>query len=367
MIYPQGLKENGTIGFVAPSFGCASDPYKTRFNASLDKWHDKGYKTKLGPNCYAEDGYGISSTPQACGQELTEGYCDSESDVLISCGGGELMCETISHVDFDRIAKQSLVRPKWFQGYSDNTNFTFTLTTMCDVASIYAPCAASFGAREWHKCLIDAETVLTSTDKHFHFEGYGMWEAEIEEEKDLEEKLPDVEPDYLAGYQPNTPTDLHLFIVDGNPMTELTEESEHVEMRGRLIGGCLDCLVNICGTKYDHVSQFSEKYKEDGFIWFLEACDLNPLSVRRAMWELEEAGWFKFVKGFVFGRPYHFGEEIMGLSQYKAVIDIISHYRVPVIMDADLGHLGPAVPFICGSVAYIEATGDDWSIDMDLI
>lgn len=56
---------------------------------------------------------------------------------------------------------------------------------------------------------------------------------------------------------------------------------------GRLIGGCLDCLVNILGTKYDGTVDFVEKYKEDGFVWFLEACDLNVFAIRRAIWQME--------------------------------------------------------------------------------
>lgn len=52
-------------------------------------------------------------------------------------------------------------------------------------------------------------------------------------------------------------------------------------MEGRLLGGCLDCLVNLVGTGYDKVAAFVEKYKEDGIIWFLESCDLNVFSIAR--------------------------------------------------------------------------------------
>ena len=31
MRYPKFLPEKGTIGFVAPSFGCATEPYYTAF------------------------------------------------------------------------------------------------------------------------------------------------------------------------------------------------------------------------------------------------------------------------------------------------------------------------------------------------
>ena len=116
MRYPEFLKENGTIGFVAPSFGAATEPYRSAFDNALKKFHALGYRTKLGPNCYASDGVGISSTPENCGKEINEAVTSPDSDVLISCGGGELMCEILDFVDFDRIAQAS---PKWYMGYSD--------------------------------------------------------------------------------------------------------------------------------------------------------------------------------------------------------------------------------------------------------
>ena len=41
MRYPEFLKKNGCIGFVAPAFGCNIEPYKTAFGHALDslkKW-----------------------------------------------------------------------------------------------------------------------------------------------------------------------------------------------------------------------------------------------------------------------------------------------------------------------------------------
>ena len=35
MRYPEFLKENGTIGFVAPSFGAATEPYRSAFVNAL--------------------------------------------------------------------------------------------------------------------------------------------------------------------------------------------------------------------------------------------------------------------------------------------------------------------------------------------
>ena len=56
----------------------------------------------------------------------------------------------------------------------------------------------------------------------------------------------------------------------------------------------------------------------------------------------------------------------MGLDQYDAVTGILEKYGVPVIMDADLGHLPPMMPVICGSYARIQASGNNWELKMEL-
>ena len=86
MRYPVFLKEQGTIGFVAPSFGCSIEPYRTAFDHSIEEWSKMGHGTVLGPNVYESSGIGISAAPEKCGRELTEGYVSTDSDVLISCG-----------------------------------------------------------------------------------------------------------------------------------------------------------------------------------------------------------------------------------------------------------------------------------------
>ena len=142
MRYPEFLKPGGTLGFIAPSFGCATEPYISCFNAAQERFRREGYGIVLGPNCYAADGSGKSSTPQNCGAEVNKLFTSPAADVLISCGGGETMCEDLPFIDFDALTKAA---PKWFMGYSDNTNLTFTLPVLCDTAAIYGPNAPAFG------------------------------------------------------------------------------------------------------------------------------------------------------------------------------------------------------------------------------
>ena len=342
MRFPKFLQQNGTIGFLAPSFGCAIEPYQSAFRNALKKWKDMGYQIKLGPNCYAAEGIGISNTPQACASEVMDMFQDEEADILISCGGGELMCEILPYVDFKKLAK---IEPKWFMGYSDNTNLTFLLATISDMASVYGPCAATFGMEPWHESVEDAFSVLTGEKSVLT--GYDLWEKE---------SLKNAENPYA----PYNVTEARVT----RSYVGREEVFDSVQFSGRLIGGCMDCLVNLLGTRFDHTKEFAEKYKEDGIIWFLEACELNVFAIRRAMWQMEEAGWFEHVKGFLLGRPLN-GESMMGLDAYNAVLEVAGRKNVPVIMDVDLGHVAPMMPIVVGSYADVTVCGNDIKIDMN--
>ena len=348
MKYPSFLKNNETIGFVAPSFGCNIEPYKSAFEHALEKFHTYGYQTELGPNCYAGDGIGISNTPEKCGRELMDFYSRTTNQVLISCGGGELMCGILDYIDFEQL---KTVSPKWYVGYSDNTNFTFLLTTILDTASIYGPCAPAFGMEPWHPAISDTLDILTG--KKLSVANYSAWEQESLK----------TESNPLAPYHTTEPEIFHTFIVEED---KYIETKQKISISGRLLGGCMDCLVNLLGTKYDYVQEFTEKYKEDGILWFLESCDLNIMSIYRAIWQMQHAGWFQYVKGFLIGRPLCYGQEMFGMNQYQAVLTLLKQYHVPVIMDIDLGHLPPAMPLVCGSIASVSACENSIFIDMKM-
>ena len=54
----------------------------------------------------------------------------------------------------------------------------------------------------------------------------------------------------------------------------------------------------------------------------------------------------------------------MGLDSYKAVLDVIEKYHVPVIFDVDIGHLAPMMPLVVGSLAEVKVNGNDIEIQM---
>jgi len=344
MRYPHFLPEGGTIGFAAPSFGCATEPYRTAFENAQKNFRAMGYDLLLGPNVYAADGTGISSAPERCAEEWMSLYESSGCDILLSCGGGELMCEILPYLDPERIRSAA---PKWFMGYSDNTNLTYLLTTMFDVASVYGPCAPAFGMQPWHEAIGHAMKLLQGQE--LTQTGYDLYEAEPLKS----------ETNPLAPYHTTEPRRTRVFNApDG--------DESSVDFSGRLIGGCVDCLVNLTGTRFDYTHDFLERYREDGFIWFLETCDLNVFAIRRAFWQMEQAGWFEHVRGFMIGRPLAGQEDLFGLDHFRAVTDVIGHLGVPILMDVDLGHIPPMMPLITGSLAHVSLRGQDISAGMTL-
>ena len=351
MRFPKFIRDGSTIGFCAPSFGCNIEPYHTAFQHTLEVLKQKGYRTVCGPNVYAGDGIGISTSPDKCGKEFMDMLRAKDVDAIISCGGGELMCEILQYVDFSAVAKMD---PKWFMGYSDNTNLVFLLTTLCDTAAIYGPCAASFGMDPWHEALEDAHLLLRG--EKLEMEGYPAYE--ISPDKNADHPL-----------EPYACTEKRK-IVAFDPVKGILpgETDEKLSFSGRLVGGCLDILAMLCGTKYDRVKAFSEQYSGDGLIWFLEACDLNVFGIRRALWQLKNAGWFRNVKGFLIGRPWAGQQDAMGLDHIRAATDVLEELQVPILLDVDIGHLPPMIPLISGSLADVSYTpaGDCFGIRMAL-
>lgn len=338
MRIPEFIKQKDCLGFVAPSYGCNIEPYKSGFQNALKNFERMGLQIDIGPNCYAGEGIGISNTPEKCGEEINTYFAKKEVNALLSCGGGELMCEILDYVDFDKLKEE---KPKWYMGYSDNTNLTFLLTTLCDTASIYGPCAPAFGMEPWHESITDAMELLTG--RKSTFSNYPLWEKESKK-------------DESHPFEP-------YHVTEQSHIRRFPEED--IVAEGRVLGGCMDCLGRLVGTRFDRVKEFAERYREDGILWYMESCDLNVMDIRRTLWQLAHAGWFTTAKAFLIGRPLCFGEELFGLDQYHAVVDILEKYHVPILMDLDIGHIPPMMPMVNGVSAIVKSESQNITISYD--
>ena len=338
MRYPKFIKPGDSIMFVAPSFGATTYPYSTRVKWAKRFFEQQGFNVLVGENVNKSELPYLSNTPEEIGKEFMEGYLNSEISLLLSVGGGEMQFETLPYIDFELLNQSE---PKWFNGFSDNTNYSFLLTTLSDTASIYGHCAGAFGMRKLDQSIMDDYLVMTG--EKLVLTGYPKFQLRS------------------GAYQKKHPLSGYNLKMD-KVITSLFGNEEHFS--GRLLGGCLDILSLICGTKYDKVKEFNDKYREDGVIWFLEACDLNPQSIRRVLLQLKMAGWFDTTKGFLIGRSAAaFNMEEFGLNRFNA-IEVLKDLNVPILVDVDLGHLPPTMPLITGSFGIVDYKDNDLKIEM---
>ena len=188
--------------------------------------------------------------------------------------------------------------------------------------------------------------------------GMSLWHEGIKnnlkllEGKNIEQKEFDLfENEYVkkvTGYEGYNLTDKVKY--------EFVSENKSESFTGRLLGGCLDVLIMLCGTKYDKTAEFVKKYKEDGIIWYLESFDLSSARIQCALWQLKEAGWFEGAKGFLFGRPCFFREEYE-TDFNEAVKTALDSLNLPIITGCDIGHRPPRLTIINGLMAEINFDG----------
>lgn len=337
MKYPKFLQKGSTIGVCAPSLSCPSNPYLIRYKEAKK---NLGYNFKEVNSLYNEFVKARSADKKIRAKEFMDLYLDENVDFIWSVAGGEFMNEILPYIDFEKIKNST---PKYYMGYSDNTNLTFLLTTICDIASIYGYHPGEFGVKEYDKSLNQTLAML---------EGKSLYQESMD--KYQIEDLKHIEGNELAPFN----------CTEKVEWKTLSNKDEVI--KGRIIGGCLDVLQCICGTKYDLVKDFVEKYKDDGIIWYLEACDLNILSQGRVFFQLKEAGWFKYCKGIALGRPIN-KEDTFGVTYTDILNDFLKDLNVPIIYDIDVGHLSPSCYIINGSITTIECKNNKGTIKTELI
>lgn len=323
MIYPKFLKPNQTIGVPAPSNGAKKDSVVAYENA-IKTLNKLGYNTIESENKY-NTALLVSADAKTRAKEFSNMWQDSKINALISLSGGEFMVEILPYLNKDELQTAT---PKFFQGFSDNTVLVHYLTTVLDVATIYHYNIGSFGMNRWHSTVKDSFLLLHG--KKLSFNSLTKYQSE-------RVKIAGKE---LAGFKLNKKV----------KWKNINSNNNQEKLSGRMLGGCLDILVCMCGTKFDNTAAFIEKYKDDGIIWHLETCDLHPAETLRALWQLKQAGWFKYAKGFVFGRPL-ITENYKDITFEHALLSQLKDLGVPIITGADIGHMLPTIPVLNGAIA----------------
>ena len=332
MNIPNFIKKGDIIGVTAPSAGFTEQVDLTKLESAKFNLSEKGYEVIETENVRKCE-KGRSSTGKKRAEEFLSLIGNKEVKYIISTSGGDFLMEMLEYLNYDLIKANT----KWIQGYSDNTGLIYPITTICDMATVYSGNVGDYGMSLWHDAVRNNLRLLEG--KNIEQEEFDLFENEYVKK--------------VTGYEGYNLTDKVKY--------EFISENKSENFTGRLLGGCLDVLIMLCGTKYDKTVEFVRKYKEDGIIWYLESFDLSSARLQCALWQLKEAGWFEGAKGFLFGRPCFFREEYE-TDFNEAVKTALDSLKLPIITGCDIGHRPPRLTMINGLMAEINFDGEHFKM-----
>lgn len=332
MRYPEKLKIGDTIGICAPSSGTVEPDKLERLDKAIEQFKQLGYKV-LETASVRKDVQGKSAKGVVRAQEFMELWENKDVKLIIYAGGGDFLMEMLDYIDFSELKKS---KPKWTQGFSDITHLSFLLNTICDMPSIYCENVKDYGMETWYKNLKDALKIAS---------GEEILQTSFEKYQDQKEDNDD------GTY--NLTNEVNWKNITG---------AEKIEIKGRALGGCLDCVETLIGTEFDKVKEYVEKYKNDGIVWFLECYEMNTPLLQRILWKMKHAGYFKYCKGIVFGRSLMMREDY-DVSEEQAILDAIGDLDLPVITGADIGHVPPQLAITQGAILKVTSQNGKGTVE----
>ena len=325
-IYPDKIESNFKIGVTAMSSGLNDERGMIKLKNSINNFANKGFEIVETSNVRKGMKL-VSSSAENRAEEFLELWQRNEIPYIIVACGGEFLMETLPYLH-EKKAVFLNSKPKWVQGFSDVSLLNFYLTTNYNFATIHANSFSSYAMIPWDKSLETPIKFLTNSSQELYQTNFKFYEKERDRTQGAE----------------------------CNPYN-LTEKVEYknlygdnvVKFEGRLIGGCMDVLKVLLGTPMDNTKTFCNSF-EEGMIWYLENCEMSVTDLKRTLWQMKMAGWFENAKGFIIGRT-NFKNSIDDFSYEDALHDILDDLKVPVIYDADFGHVAPQWTMINGALA----------------
>ena len=341
MIYPKFLEKGMCIGVPAPSSGAYDEFHKIKYANSKNKLEKMGYNCILSKNInQAIKARSASAKERA--EEINDMFEDENIDFVMCAAGGEFLVEILPFVNFEKI----LNKPKYIQGFSDPTGLLFPITTKYDIATIYGNNFGEYGVSEYDRSVIENLQIIQG--ELVSQQSYDMYENE---------SGPIVTG--LEGYNFTDRVEWKLLNKD--------EFEDKAFISGRIIGGCLDIIAELAGTKYDGTKNFIEKYKDDGIIWYFDNCELSMEELIRTLWKLNELGYFEYTNGIIFGRN-GIEKSFLDYTMETALKDsVLGSLSVPIIYDADISHKGPCMTIINGALASVNYESGKGCISFKLV
>ena len=324
MKYPKLLKKDDVIGICAPSGGATGGNLSTRLDNAINNIKALGYdvietaSVRNSVKC-------VSADSKTRADEFMSLYENPVVAVILPPWGGEFLMDILPLLDFNKL---SALPPKWICGYSDVTTLTFALTLNSDIATVHGSNLMNMGFVRIHdadkrafEVMSNCEVIQSSWDTWGGFTDWNDFSKEV-------------------------------YSLDKPSLWKSLHGEARLSFDGMMIGGCIDTLCKLLGTRFAPVESFLDKYKQSGFIWTLESCEMAAPDIYRTLWQMCECGWFNYCNGLIIGRPdgYKDKHEFTLIDALKQSVGDLS---IPVIYDADIGHVPPQMQIVNGAIGEV--------------
>ena len=318
------LKPGKKIGVCAPSDGNSDETDLKRLDNAKKNLAGLGIDVIETGHVRGSE-LGRSADARTRANEFMNLILNDDVSVIWATKGGDFECEILPYLDYGRIA----MHQKLFCGYSDNTCLTYSLTTLLDMETVYTNNFNEFGMEHLHESLSLCLDIL-------------LGKADYQESYDAHESAYYDRVTGIEDYKLDAKTEL----------TGINGEDE-ASFSGVLLGGCMEVLLQLMGTRFEDTAGFIKKHAEDGIIWYFESYALSGSAISNAIWQMKEAGWFDKTNGIIFGRPCFYTADY-GITYEDAARGALSRAglsHLPVVFGADIGHRAPAWTVVNGRKA----------------
>ncbi|MGE7759824.1 S66 peptidase family protein [Peribacillus sp. NPDC097895] len=321
---PSRLQAGDEIRVIAPSRSLAIVKGEQRRLAE-ERLTELGFKVTYGKTALFHDDFFSNSIEDRI-EDLHEAFRDPNVKGIFTAIGGYNANQLLRYIDYDLIKEN----PKVLMGYSDITAILLAIYKKTDLTTYSGPHFSTFGMKAGLEYTMEHFKKAIIESEGFYLEPSETWS---DDSWHLEQDDRTFHPN--AGY---------MVIQEG-------------EASGTVIGGNLCTLNLLQGTEFMPSLQDSILFIEDDE-------ESHPFSFDRDLQSLLHQPDASGIKGIVIGR---FQKE-SGMTEY-ALQEIIATKKeingIPVIANANFGHVHPFVTVPVGSKAVMKVKNGKTTIQID--
>ncbi|MEU4085335.1 S66 family peptidase [Streptomyces aureus] len=320
--FPRPLRPGDRIGVTAPSSGVPKEMGE-RLQVAVREVRARGYEVVVG-SCM--DGTGHVSAPAADrADELMAMLTDPAIRAVVPPWGGETAVDLIPLLDWDRLRA---AEPTWLVGFSDISTLMTPLTLLTGTATLHGNNLMDTPYRVPEGLLSWLDIVAAPAGHRFTQRPPGRHRT-----TGFDDFVGDPE--------------VREFTLDSPGRWTRLDGTGAVEAEGRLIGGCIEALCGLAGTKYLDTSAFARAEAPDGLLVYVEDAGSDVFSICRSLHGMRLAGFFDQANAILVGRSK--ARDHGSLSHQEAILDALGSLGVPLIADVECGHVPPYMPIVNGA------------------